>query len=191
VIHTRKRQGQDGVQYEMVDGDMQRRSMGYLARQVFETPEWLLDADILRRFEGAGAVETVGARQASALNQVLNVARMNRLVEQEEFHGGSAYSLGERLDDLRASVWSEATNGEDTDAFRRNLQRAYLDRVSTLLNDAEANSTDVGAFLRGQLMDLQGELDLAQAGADHRATMLHFQHSLARIQEILEPNGNG
>ena len=133
----------------MVDRDRQQRALAYLNRQVFATPEWLLEADVLDRFQGTGAVELVRTRQTQALNQVLNVARMKRLVEQEAFHGSDAYSLGEMLDDLRAGVWSELASGQATDAYRRNLQRAWLARMSELMEDEEAMQSDVVPFARG------------------------------------------
>ena len=187
VVRTRKRQGQDGVPYERVSEDRQRRAVEYLNRQVFATPEWLLDADVLDRFQSSGAPDLVRGRQAAALNQLMNVARMKRLVEQEAFHGDDAYTLGEMLDDLRAGVWSEASSGRDADAYRRNLQRAYLDRIGALMEDEEAMRTDVAPFVRGQLAALRGELETAAAGASHRATRLHFLDAVERIDAILEP----
>lgn len=189
VVRTRKRQGQDGVPYERVEEDRQRRAMTYLNRQVFATPEWLVEADVLDRFQGSGALDLVRGRQAAALNQVLNVGRMKRLVEQEAFHGDDAYRLGEMLDELRAGVWSEASSGADTDAYRRNLQRAYLERMGALMEDEEATRTDVAPFVRDQLAALRSELESAAAGASHRATRLHFLDAVERIGAVLEPGG--
>ena len=187
VVTHRKRQGQDGVPYEMVDKETQERAMEYLNRQVFATPEWMLDEDILRRYQPTGALSQVRSGQSSALNQVLNVARMDRLVEQEAFHGDDAYSLGEALDDLRAGVWSEVTSGAATDAYRRNLQRAYLDRMKTIMWDDNAMQGDVATFARGQLMTLKGELEAAVAGQSHQATQWHFMDAIVRIDLILDP----
>lgn len=187
VVRTRKRQGQDGVPYERVSADRQRRAMEYLNRQVFATPEWLVDADVLDRFQGSGALDLVRGRQAAALGQALNVDRMKRLVEQEAFHGDDAYALGEMLDDLRAGVWSEVSSGRETDAYRRNLQRAYLERMGALMEDEDAMRSDVAPFARGQLAALRGELESAAAGASHRATRLHFLDAIERIDAILEP----
>ena len=187
VVRTRKRQGQDGVPYERVSEDRQRRAMEYLNRQVFATPEWLVDADVLDRFQGSGALDLVRGRQAAALGQALNVARMKRLVEQEAFYGDDAYALGEMLDDLRAGVWSEVSSGRETDAYRRNLQRAYLERMGALMEDEDAMRSDVAPFARGQLAALRGELESAAAGASHRATRLHFLDAIERIDAILEP----
>ena len=186
VVRTRKRQGQDGAQYAMVSSERQERAMEYLNRQVFATPEWLLDRDILDRFQESGATDLVHARQSSALNQVLNVARMKRLIEQEAFHGNDAYSLGEMLSDLRGGVWSEVGSGRDTDAYRRNLQRAYLDRMGMMLDDEDARQTDIAPFVRGELQALRR--DLAGAGTSDRATQLHFQDAIVRIDAILDPS---
>ncbi len=186
VVHTRKRQGQDGVQYAMVSSERQERAVEYLNRQVFETPEWLLDGEILDRFQGSGSTDLVRSRQASAMNQLLNVDRMKRLIEQEAFHGGDAYSLGEMLEDLRAGVWSEVTSGRQTDAYRRNLQRAYLERMGVLLDDEDARQTDIAPFVRGELRALRDAL--SGAGSSDRATRLHFEDSVVRIDAILDPN---
>jgi len=186
VVHTRKRQGQGGGQYAMVPSDRQERAMEYLNRQVFATPEWLLDNDILGRFQGSGAPDLVRARQSSALNQVLNVDRMKRLIEQEAFHGNDAYSLGEMLEDLRDGVWVEVRSGRDTDAYRRNLQRAYLDRMGMLLEDEDALQTDIAPFARGELQALRD--GLAGARTSDRATQLHFHDSIVRIDAILDPS---
>jgi hypothetical protein len=159
----------------------------YLNRQVFVTPAWLLDAQTLDRFQGSGAVDLVLARQSSALNQILSVDRMKRLVEQEAFHGSSAYDLGSMLDDLRDGVWSEASSGDATDAYRRNLQRAYLTRMQELMGDEDAIGTDIVPFARGQLRELRGDLEAAAGSASDRATRLHFEDAIVRIDAILDP----
>ena len=190
VAQIRKRQGQRGVPFEMVPEEKQKRAMDYLDRQVFSTPEWMLDSNILDRFQGTGTVDQVGSRQSSALNQVLNVTRMKRLVEQEAFHGNRAYTLGEMLDDLREAVWREAMNGRATDAYRRNLQRAYLERMKDLMMDDAAQASDVAPFARGQLMTLRGELETASMNNRHEPTRLHFVDAVIRIETMLDPANN-
>ncbi|MDT8340364.1 MAG: zinc-dependent metalloprotease [Longimicrobiales bacterium] len=186
VVQTRKRQGQDGPVFEMVSRDRQKRAVEYLNRQVFSTPSWLLAPDLLNRFMGSGVPDLVRGRQVFALNGLLNVARMKRLVEQETFHGSAAYPLGEMLDDVRAGVWSELAAGRATDAYRRNLQRAWLARMETLMEDEDALASDVAPFARGQLRTLRGELERGVSRVNHRATRLHYQDVMARIDAVLE-----
>jgi hypothetical protein len=130
--------GEDGPVYTPIPASEQRRSLAWLAEHVYETPEWLLDRDLLRRFEHVGAVERIRWYQVNSLNQLLSVERLERMIEQHAFLGDDAYSPALMLDDLRATVWRELAQGESMDTFRRNLQRGYLDRMAWLLTEASA-----------------------------------------------------
>ena len=188
VYWIRKSQSQEGRPYTPVSEETQRRAMDYLDRQVFQTPAWMLDEDLLYRFQDSGAPERIRQLQAGALRRLLDVERMNRLVEQEAFQGGDAYTLGEMLEELRASVWTEVRSGEAIDAYRRNLQRAYLDRVATLMEDEEAMAADIVPFLRGELETLRARIvggSLVERGP--RATRLHLEDVVTRIDRILDP----
>ena len=184
VVQTRKRQGQEGAIFAPVEAERQARAVEYLNRQVFATPEWMLQPDLLNRFMGSGVPDMVRGRQVFALNGLLSVDRMKRLVEQEAFLGGAAYGLGEMLDDLRRGVWSEAYAGRATDAYRRNLQRAWLDRIAELMEDEDALASDVAPFVRGELTAVREVL--AAASPADRATRLHYQDAVARIDTILD-----
>ena len=189
VVQTRKRQGQEGPIFEVVPAEKQARAVEYLNAQVFATPGWMLDRDILDRITGSGVPDQVRARQVTALNGLLNVPRMKRLVEQEAFHGAAAYGLGEMLDDLRQGVWSEVAAGSATDAYRRNLQRAYLARMAELMEDEDAAETDIAPFARGQLTTLRGALQGGLGRTNHEATRLHYRAAIARIEQILDLDG--
>jgi hypothetical protein len=186
VVQTRKRQGQDGVIFEPVPAEAQARAVAYLNEQVFATPEWMLDTEILGRITGSGVLDRIRGLQVSALNRLLTVDRMNRLVEQEALGTGEAYALLQMLDDLRAGVWSEARTGAATDAFRRNLQRAWLARVGELMADEDALASDAAPALRGQLATLRDQLLGAVGRASDRATRLHYEDVLVRIDDMLE-----
>jgi hypothetical protein len=124
--------------------------------------------------------------QAGALNRVLNVDVMNRLVEQEAISGSGAYTLIEMLDELRGGVWSELAGGDQVDALRRTLQRAYLDRVAVVMQDDAARLTDAPGALRAQLVTLQSEVSAAQGSVGDRATQAHLADVQDRIAAILE-----
>jgi hypothetical protein len=130
--------GQEGAVYTPIPAPDQARSMAWLAEHVFQTPEWILDWDLLRRFEHVGAVERVRWYQVNALEQLLSVDRIERLIEQQASLGEEAYAPADMLDDLRTAVWSELASGASVDTFRRNLQRGYLYRMGALLEEAPA-----------------------------------------------------
>ena len=190
VLWNRKSQDQEGYPFERVEREAQERAMAYLDEQVFRTPSWLIDPDILDRVQGSGAPDLLGGWQASALNRLLDVNRMKRLIEQEAFGGAEAYGLNEMLDDLRGAVWRETASGEATDTYRRNLQRAHLERFAELMEDEDALATDIVPAVRGQLATLAGEVRAGAGRTRDRATRLHYDDVLVRIEAILDP-GNG
>lgn len=187
VVLTRKRQGQDGALFERVRREQQERAVDYLNRQVFATPTWILDADILNRIAPQGAPDRVRAGQVGALNQLLNLNLMKRLIEQEAFDGDDNYTLREMLDDVREGIWSEAYRGDRTDTYRRNLQRAHVDRLIELIEDEDALQTDVAPLARAQLELLSEAMSQAQERQGHAETRLHYRDVAARIAEALQP----
>ena len=191
VHWNRKSQDQDGYPYQRVERETQERAMAYLDEQVFQTPAWLIDPDILDRVQGSGAPDLLGGWQASALNRLLDVNRMKRLIEQEAFDGAGAYGLNEMLDDLRGALWRETASGEATDTYRRNLQRVHLERFAELMEDEDALATDIVPAVRGQLAALAGEVRGGTGRTRDRATRLHYEDVLVRIETMLDPaNGS-
>lgn len=194
VYETRKATDQAGPVYEVVPEARQREAMAFLRAEVFETPTWLLDEALLRRIEAAGAVERMQQLQARWLKALLTPERMQRLVEADVFLEGDTYTLLELLDDVRAAVWTELAAGPPVDAYRRNLQRGYLEHMASLVGgpeareqDADARGSDVQPFVRGQLTTLRGEVERALARTRDRATRYHLEDVLARIDHALDP----
>ena len=187
VIRTRKRQGQDGVPYSAVEYAKQSAAIEYLNRQVFETPQWLLDPDILNRIQGSGATALLQSRQRSALDQILNVDRMKRLIEQDFFGpSSSTYSLREMLNDLREGIWSEVYQNRPTDTFRRSIQRAYIDRLEMLMDDEDASGSDVASHVLNELELIMDAISQVQDRMAHDETRIHLQESMFRIERLIK-----
>ena len=187
VIRTRKRQGQDGVPYSAVEYAKQSAAIEYLNRQVFETPQWLLDTDILNRIQSSGATDLLQSRQRSALDQILNVDRMKRLIEQDFFGpSSSTYSLREMLNDLREGIWSEVYQNRPTDTFRRSIQRAYIDRLEMLMDDEDASGSDVASHVLNELELIMDAISQVQDRMAHDETRIHLQESMFRIERLIK-----
>jgi hypothetical protein len=122
------------------------------------------------------------------LNSLLSSGRINRLVEQEAIDGPAAYAPLDFLADVRKGVFSEVYSGsaQPVDAYRRNLQRAYIETLSSRVNGAQAQSDDVRAFFRGELKTLDADLQGPRISTD-RATALHLQDLRQQIARALDP----
>ncbi|MEM7786828.1 MAG: zinc-dependent metalloprotease [Bacteroidota bacterium] len=200
VRATPKASDQTGVVFAPVPRAEQERALAFLDENVLQTPRWLLDADLLRRIQPTGAVDRLRAAQVAVLGQMLDPMRLARLVEAEAIDGGDAYPLLDYLDALRGAVWAELGDPRPSvDVFRRNLQRAHVERLAGLVTEDERpmpssvrflsvdlSQSDVRAAARGELRRIAEAAE--DADAEDAATRDHLDDILARIEAVLDPD---
>ena len=203
VYEYYKTSDQKGAVYTHVTKAKQKEALQFVIAELFETPTWLLDENIFSKTEFSGAIERVRGLQARTLNNVLDAGRMARMIENETLNGASkSYTLLAMMRDLRKGVWSEIYSGRSIDTYRRNLQRAHLDRLDYLLNKAKnqrgankgylkrsginINQSDVKSVARGELKRLQRDTKAASRKGN-TITRYHLQDVVDRIDLILDP----
>jgi hypothetical protein len=181
--------GQTGVRFQLIPRAKQEGAVKFLVDNAFTAPRWALNPEILRRIEPIGVLDRIEASQSRVLNSLLSSGRVLRLVEQDSLDGPKAYAPLDFLADVRRGVWSEVYTGSPTpiDAYRRNLQRAYVETLSSRINGAQAQSDDVRAFFRGELRTLDRDLETALPRQQDRATSLHLQDVRMQIARALDP----
>lgn len=180
--------GQDGVLFTAVPKERQAAAVKFLNENAFATPAWMIRPEILRRIETDGTIGRIRLTQQGLLSQLLSSARFTRLIEQEEIDRTS-YRAVDLLTDVRKGVWSElnGTGAIRIDAFRRNLQRTYLDLMNDKLNGRAPVTDDQRPFIRGELKALNGEIGRAIARTTDRAVRLHLEDAHDLIVKILDP----
>jgi uncharacterized protein DUF4953/uncharacterized protein DUF5117/uncharacterized protein DUF5118 len=189
--------GQDGVLFNPVPRARQVDAVKFLNENAFTTPTWALDPEILRRIEPIGALSRIRNAQNGVLTTLLGSNRFARLVEQEAIDGASAYSPADFLADVRKGVWKELDAPHvQIDAYRRNLQHAYLDLINTKLNNATtpvggfgitAMSPDERPLYRAELKSLSATIGSALAKTTDRETKAHLEGTRDQIAKILDP----
>ena len=197
--------GQPGARFTPLSKARQKEAMRFLTENAFQTPTFLIDREVRGRLGPVGEIDRVQRAQAAVLNNVLGDGRMTRLVEFSATAAdkADAYSLGEMLGDLRRGVWTEIYSGAPRiDAYRRALQRSYLETIDRKINPAPdagqggqqfgpqgppALTGEIQTMLRGELRDLDRELAAASARAGDRDSRLHMEGARAQIREILDP----
>lgn len=203
VDQTRKTQNQSGAVYTIVPKERQKAAMRFLASEALSTPAWMVNREILSRIEHAGIVERIRARQVGVLNNILEPRRLQRLIESEATLGASAYTLADLFGDVHRATWSELRSGAVIDDYRRNLQRGYIERMEYLMTQelppippqlaafvtattVDMSQSDIPAFARGDLMDVKREAQAALPRVSDRATRLHLQDVIARVDKIMD-----
>ena len=190
VYYERIASDQAGDVYRPVNREYQIKAVNFMNDYAFTTPEWLLDANILRNIEHSGAVERIQTLQGRQLQTVLNSSRFLRMIEDEAFRGSEAYTVSELLSDMRNGIWNELSSGEAIDVYRRNLQRTYVNHINDLMNSSDNNihGSDIKALLRDELQSLNQQVERAINRSSDRLTIIHLRDIQSRIEEILDPS---
>ena len=179
--------GQDGVRFNPVPAERQAGAVRFLNDNAFRTPAFMIRPELLRRMEPSGVLARVRNSQRSVLSFVLDTNRFTRLAEQKAIDD-SAYGPVEFLADVRNGIWSELSSDEVTiDAFRRNVQRLYLDVLDARINGGNAAFNDVRALLRDELRTLSGAVQSSLRDVGDAESRAHLQDVQTQIAAILDP----
>jgi len=137
VYQFNKTYEQAGEVFTHVPKDRQASSLSFLHQQLFTTPTWMLDKTIIAKTKAAGAVEKIRGLQVRTLNNLLSFDRLARVIENQTLNGAQAYDLFTLMKDLSDGLWRELRQGQTPDTYRRNLQRAHIERLTYLLNEEQ------------------------------------------------------
>lgn len=204
IYETFKSYEQAGNVFVPVAKATQKDAMAYLQRETFSTPTWMLDQNILRKIEHAGAVERIRNAQVNTLNQLLEPSRIARLIEAEAMLSKQTYSPIQFFIDIRTGLWSELASGKGIDTYRRNLQRAHIERLEFLMKEElpppaanirsfsgytaiDVSQSDIRPIVRGELKALRSQLTQALGRSTDTITRYHLDDCIQRINLILDP----
>ena len=195
-----------GNQFEVVPKSIQKDAVAFLNTQLFTTPKWLLNQDILSKINPENGVEAIKAMQDATLNSLLAGDRMVRLMETSSASKDN-YTVDELINDLSKGIFSELKNKNSIDIYRRNIQKLYVDKMIELLKPGTASvrsvpvgvtygfktrnvnlaQTDLPSIGRGQLTLLKNELKLSTPRMSDRMSKYHILDLVSRIEEALDP----
>ncbi len=205
VYEYYKTYDQEGAVYTHVDKAHQRACMQFLQNELFATPSWLLDNDIFNKIEFAGVLDRMRRTQTGTLNRLLTFDRLARISENEALNGNKAYTMIQMMTELRRGIWSELYSTKTIGIYRRNLQRAYIDRLAYLMTESQepltgaarrysnqtrvlVSQSDIRAVSRAQLVNLRTAISNRLSSASDQSTRYHLQESMVRIDNILDPS---
>ncbi|MBC7866083.1 MAG: zinc-dependent metalloprotease, partial [Gloeobacteraceae cyanobacterium ES-bin-316] len=203
VYENLKKNDQEGTVYEYVSKETQKEAAGFMNKQVFTTPTWLINKDITSK-TGANPTLTILSLQEAALNRMLSSATMNKMLNAEAAIGVQAYTVSDLLSDLKQAVFTELAAKKSIDIYRRNLQKAYVERLGVLINppavpaglnfafgnaapQMDVKKTDILSYLKGHSRELKSMIDLAAVSTADKTTKYHLQDLSDRLKKTLDP----
>ena len=207
VYETFKTVEQNEAVYEIVPKTRQKEAVGFINKNVFETPTWLVDRAMWNKFNNPISADPIMSLQERTLNSIVSTDRLGRLqLSAERFGLDKAYTALELLNDVQATVFNELSSKKAIDTYKRMLQRAYVDRLTSIINPApstgggitisfggaasagiDAKKSDVTAIVRAQLVGLRSQLNSAAATTADKMSKIHLADLAERIKDALDP----
>jgi hypothetical protein len=203
VYEQYKTADQAGAVYIYVDKEHQKNALEFINAQLFKTPQWLLDPAIFERIEYSGSIERIRRLQERSLKTILSLGKMARMIENETMNGYKAYTLRSMTRDLRTGIWSELYSGRKIDTYRRNLQRAHIDRLAYLMTAenqskrrgsdyvkstaVNTSQSDIRAIVRAELKTLRNLINSSISKTSNSMNKIHLRDAVERINLILDP----
>ena len=184
-----KHYGQKGPVYRVVHKNRQRDAIHFLDKQLFSTPDWLIDPSLFQVISSSGNMERISNIQVSHLNRLLSSQRMEKMVEQLELFPQEAYAVDQFLNDLHRIIWRELKTENKLDFFKRQLQSAFINRLISIREEQDTRNpvmSDVKAIAGYELRILAKEIDKKLKGKSSPIEKAHWIHCSELIERALD-----
>ncbi|WP_316798472.1 zinc-dependent metalloprotease [Pedobacter frigidisoli] len=203
VMVTEKTYDQPGAVYQPVSLARQKETIKFYNEQVFTTPKWLLNKDILNKIDPGFSFNDVQIVQQGVVASVTSQTRLYRMMINQRDYGKGAYSPREWLKDLKAGIFSELISGKATDEYRRALQKMYVGSIITMYNKrfalqgstdnilASVTPTDVLLYSNvkslafAHLKDLRKDITNGISKTSDYDTKIHYQYLKQMLDKIV------
>lgn len=184
VIQTDYHAGRGGAVYEPVSYDKQKRAVQWIADTILTPPNWLIPQDVMSRLGTDSGMNRISGLQSSALNQLLNNGRINRMLDNEARNPGRAFTVREMMAIVRGTVWADLGEASPTIGIQsRMLQKNY---VNALAGKMSGNASEARAIAMADLK-LQSEwIRAVMPKVKDEATHAHLDDVLLSIKRAIE-----
>ena len=207
ILETPKTVEQSGTVYERNPANTQKEAMKFLSEQLFTTPTWIVDQKILNN-TGDDPLEMINKVQSPTLNRLVSNTTLAKLISAEAADGNGAYKITDFFTDMDNAVFTELKSNKEIDLYRRNLQKAYVEKMIGLIKPADkapaslamtlqrtsagsslsAMQSDVASVVKGELRALNTSIKSAAIQASG-VSKYHLEDLSDRIEQALNPKG--
>ncbi|MDB5195843.1 MAG: zinc-dependent metalloprotease, partial [Flaviaesturariibacter sp.] len=170
--------------------------------QMFKKPMWLVEKKVTN-YTGYNSLTTINGIQDNILGRLISANTIGKLLRFEA-EGTNPYTANEMLTDLKKGIWSELTAKSTIDIYRRNLQKAHVERLIRLANPEPATAAitlagfgggaapvnrnnDAISLAKMQLRSLQSEIRAAMPTYKDASSRAHLMDVNDRITAALDP----
>ncbi len=159
------------VTYQNVERAKQLAALDFLKSNLWQTQNWLMDNRIISEIKGEGGLISLQNLQRSALNRLLSVKRLNRILSANTTLIGQGMEASVLLNHLYADLMTAPKN---LDLSQKSLQIHFATHLKSLLKEDKLNPT-IKADVQGLLGKIE-KLAKKKSKTANQSSKNHFNY---------------
>lgn len=136
VNETLLNKGQDNIPYKNVDCEEQRLALSFLDVHLWTTQNWLMQKSLISKIKEEGVLKLLQNLQLSALNRILSVENLNRILSSHSTLVGQGLHPDGILDHFFLQFIINPASADDS---FKTLQIRYVERILELSEEKDLN----------------------------------------------------
>ena len=165
--------------YKNVDRYNQIRALSFLDQELWQSPIWLLNKEIISQTNNVDGLYRVERIQERAINSLLSNYRLNRMLSSFNSIKGEALSYNDLLENLFESIFIKIY---PEDQLKRNLQISFTKRIVTLLDEK-----DLKSVIKSSVLSIKRKINRLSKknskGVSRSLIKDHYDHLVFLTQE--------
>ena len=151
VYEYNRTMDQSGDIYVPVNKQKQLGAIQFFNDEIFNTPVWLLNEDLIATFGRTEVYAMVQNLQSRSLRRILNASKLNRISDYSSKTGLDVFNV---LNAISNKLFKDNSNDE----FEMALQQTFIQSLLALESKDSKSNTSVRAALGAQKSSLEGLL---------------------------------
>ena len=144
VNQTIINKGQAATPFKTVTKDQQLVALDFLNKNLWSSPIWLYDKNIVSKIKKDGVLSLISNLQKSAFNRILSVPKLNNMISTENTLEGNGLYVFELIEYLTNNLTKEITK---PDILQRELQKNMIHHFKSLMEDEKLSNEVKGYIL--------------------------------------------
>ena len=137
--------------YKNVDKQDQIRALNFLDTELWKTPIWLLDKEIISQINNSDGLYKIEAMHERSINSLLSNYRLNRMLSSDNSIVGEGLNYNELFDLLYESIFDKIN---PTNQIERNLQISFTKKIISLIEEK-----DLKDALKSKALSMKEEIN--------------------------------
>ena len=137
--------------YKNVDKQDQIRALNFLDTELWKTPIWLLDKEIISQINNSDGLYKIEAMHERPINSLLSNYRLNRMLSSDNSIVGEGLNYNELFDLLYESIFDKIN---PTNQIERNLQISFTKKIISLIEEK-----DLKDALKSKALSMKEEIN--------------------------------